>query len=146
MKPSGGAPADSRDARSSLFDLVMVVYLLSGALLLPLVLGEILVALGVVDAMNEQSMPSWLYGYTVLAMYLTVFSTFIAWLPALVVCVVFRNRWQVVLPAVAILAFTAGLLPLSRTAAGAALMNIGAVVYVFSATAVGIEWLVGRRR
>lgn len=126
--------------------LLMPLYLVTGALLLPLVIGELLVAAGLVPAMNEQTMPSWMYGYTVMTMFVVALGAFIAWIPALVVCVLYWNRWRLFVPALAVLLFTAGLIPLNNYAIGTTLMNIGGIGYPFTAFGVGLEWLIRRRR
>jgi hypothetical protein len=129
------------------YDFVMLLYLLTGAWLLPLVVGEILVAAGLIRAMNEQTMPSWLYGYVVLTTFLAAFALFIAWLPALLICLRFWKRWRAVVPAAALIALVIGLFLLPDGAVASTVINAAAVVYTFVAFCVGLEWyLRGRPR
>ena len=123
----------------------MLLYLLTGLALAPLVLGEILVALGWMQSMNEQTMPSWMYGYIVLTMFVAALGLMIAWLPALLICILFWNQWRAVVPALSIIVFAVSLFFLSDGQLGSKLLNIAAVSYVLVASGVGIEWLIRRR-
>jgi MFS family permease len=128
-----------------LWNLVMLLYLLTGLALAPLVLGEILVALGWMQSMNEQTMPSWMYGYVVLTMFVVALGQMIAWLPALLICILFWNRWRAVAPALSIILFAACLFFLPDGRVNSTLLNFAAVSYVVFASGVGIEWLIRRK-
>lgn len=136
----------TRASRWTADDALMLVYLVTGAWLLPLITGETLVALGLLPAMNEQTMPSWMYGYTVITMFLVALGAFVAWIPALLICVIYRKRWQALLPALAVIVFAAGLIPLNDYEVGNTLMNVGGIGYPVLAFGIGLEWLLRRRR
>ena len=131
--------------RDNVWNLIMFVYLATGLGLAPLVIGEILVAIGLLEAMNEQTMPSWVYGYVVLTTYTAGFALMVAWLPALLICIIFWNRWRAVVPAGAVIVFAVSLFLLPDSSVNSTLLNIAAVTYVLVASGVGIEWLVQRK-
>jgi len=131
--------------RDSAWNLVMLLYLITGLGLAPLIIGEILVAVGWIEAMNEQTMPSWVYGYVVLTMFTAAFALLIAWIPALFICIIFWRQWRAVLPSLSIIVFAANLFLVRDSTWGPTLLNISAVTYVFLASGVGIEWLIRRR-
>jgi hypothetical protein len=140
-----GNPTRLAAFRDSAWNLVMLLYLVSGLGLAPLVIGEILVAVGWVEAMNEQTMPSWMYGYIVLTMFTAAFALMVAWLPALFICILFWNRWRAVVPSLAVIVFAVSLFLLPHGALSSALLNVTAVTYVPVASGVGIEWLIRRK-
>jgi hypothetical protein len=128
--------------KQALWNFLMLGYLVTGLALAPLIIGETLVALGWLESMNEQTMPSWIYGYVVLTMYLAAFAVMIAWLPALLVCVLYWNRWRAVVPSLAVILFALNLFLVSDEELSSMLLDIAAITYVLVASGVGIEWLI----
>jgi hypothetical protein len=145
MISQASLPDSMGGSRWTVDDVLMLVYLVTGAWLLPLIIGETLVALGLLQAMNEQTMPSWMYGYTVITMFLVALGAFVAWIPALLICVIYRKQWRGFLPALAVIAFAAGLIPLNDHQFGSTLMNVGGIGYPVLAFGIGLEWLLRRR-
>lgn len=132
--------------QDSLYGLVMLVYLLTGATVLPVVLLESFVWLGWLPRLHEQNMPSWLYGYEVMVLFGAAFTLMVAWIPALMVLAVFWRHWRATVPAAAVIVGSACLFLLPETPLTLNVMGAAAVVYALVATGAGFEWLVTRRR
>ena len=128
------------------YDLVMLTYLITGAAVLPVLVGEALVEYGLIAAMSEKSMPPWMYAYVVFVTFSGAFALFVAWVPAIVVCLKFRKHWRAVVPAAAVLVCTGAvfLMESSKTIEYAA--ATAAAVYVLTAFGVGLEWLIQQMR
>jgi hypothetical protein len=148
MLPGQPFPPRSVGHKLPGYDVVMLCYLITGAALLPLIVGEALVAAGLMDSMNETTMPPWMYGYVVFTMFMAAFALFVAWIPAIYICFKFRKHWRAVVPAVAVLVLTAGLFSgisgeeVSKTMEYS--MGAVAVFYAFTAFGIGLEWLIKR--
>lgn len=146
-----GQPFPPQPVRRKLpaYDTIMLLYLLTGAALLPLIIGQLLVEFGLMEAMDEDSAP-WLYGYVVFTTIAAAFVLFVAWIPAIYVCIKYRKHWRAVVPAAAILVLTAGLFfgasaGETPKATEYALGGV-AVFYAFVAFGVGLEWLLKRAK
>lgn len=149
LSPVGTAGADREPpgaGQDSLFGLVMLVYLLTGAAVLPAVLVETFVWLGWLPRLHEQNMPSWLYGYEVMVLFGAAFTLMVAWIPALMIIALYWRRWRAVVPAAAVVVGSVCLFLLPETPLTLNVMGAAAVVYALVATGVGLEWLLTRRR
>lgn len=131
------------------YDTIMLLYLISGAVLIPLIVGQLLVEAGLMESMDEDSAP-WMYGYMVFTTIAVAFALFVAWIPAIYVCIKYRKHWRAVVPAAAILTLTAGLFfgASSGETPKATEYAFGAVAvfYAFAAFGIGLEWLLRRAK
>jgi len=145
-----GQPFPPKPNRQKLpgYDTVMLLYLVSGAAILPLIIGELLVAAGLLDEMSESTMPPWMYGYVVFVMFSAAFALFVAWIPAIYICIKYRKQWRAVVPAAAILVLTAGMVKSISSNEMSTTMEytMGAVAlfYAIAAFGIGLEWLLKR--
>ena len=128
------------------YDVVMLIYLITGAAILPLIIGELLVEAGLMQAMSEKTMPSWMYGYVVMVTFAGGFGLFVGWIPAIYVCIRYRRQWRAVLPALAILVCTISVFAMGESEAVGYVAAVAASAYAILAFAVGLEWLVRQLR
>ena len=149
MLPDEPFPQKSPAGKLPGYDGLMLCYLISGAALLPMIIGELLVAAGLIDALNETSMPSWMYGYVVLVTYSAAFTLFVAWIPAIHVCIKYRRHWRAVVPAAIVVLMTSLFLGVSSAETSESMeyaMGAVAVFYAFAAFGIGLEWLIKRAK
>lgn len=90
--------------RWSLYDIVMLCYLIGGLICLPMIVGESIVEMGWARSVHESNLPKRIFdmiiGYEILLMFGIVTLMIIAWIPALFVCYYFRRHWRVLVPAI----------------------------------------------
>ncbi|HEY5655063.1 MAG TPA: hypothetical protein VIS04_04435 [Woeseiaceae bacterium] len=150
MLPGQPFPQKIPAGKLSGYDTVMLLYLVSGAAILPLIIGELLVAAGLLEEMSESSMPPWMYGYVVFVMFAAAFALFVAWIPAIYICIKYRKQWRAVVPAAAILVLTAGLFTSMSSDEMSTFMEytmgIVALFYAIAAFGIGLEWLLKRAK
>lgn len=124
----------------------MLTYLITGAAVLPMLVGQALVESGLIAPMGEKSMPPWMYAYVVYVTFAGAFALFVAWVPAIIVCLKYRKHWRAVVPAAAILVCTVAFFFMESSKIFEYAAATAAAVYVLTAFAVGLEWLVQQMR
>ncbi|MDH4109228.1 MAG: hypothetical protein OEW35_12990 [Gammaproteobacteria bacterium] len=139
-------PHPNVDFRLPTYDIVMLLYLVSGAVTLPIIAGEWLAAAGLAGSGSGLPVPQWMYNVEILVMFIAAFTLMIAWLPAIYVCIRYWNRWRIVVPAVSLLVLTASLFLDHATGPELLVAEIAATVYAASAFGIGLEWFLKRRR
>lgn len=132
----------------TLYDVVMFCYLVIGTVCMPMVVGEALIEAAWVPSIYESGLPQWLIdlaaGYEIVLMFGIVSFMMLAWIPALILCVLYRRRWRVLVPAVLLLATDVCLFFTHGQTRQTALAVLGSATVVAS-FAIGVEWLLRRR-
>lgn len=139
-------PHPNIEFRLPTYDIVMLVYLVTGAITLPIIAGEWLAAAGLVGSESGFPIPQWMYRVEIAVMFLAAFVLMIAWLPAIYICLRFWNRWRAFVPAFAVLVLVLSLFLDHATGPELAVAQIAATVYSVAAFGVGLEWTIRRRR
>ena len=125
-----------------LYDVVMLVYLVSGILILPTALLLLACRFELIQS-EDLCFSAHLGPLMALAAF-----TGIGWIPAIGVVIVYRDLWLVVLPAVLLAliglslwlpSIWVGLIP---SALVDPILYVGAAIYAITATSTGLIWLV----
>lgn len=141
MNPGDEPATRSRHPDAKPYRITMGFYLVTAILLLPHQVPILLADLGIIRAMGNETMPTWLYGYA-MTVVMTLFPVLLlAPIPLAYVCIRFVDRWLVTVPPCACL-LTADI----ALFAGAAqpVLDVAYGLYTLTALTSGILWVFSR--
>lgn len=138
-------PHPNVEFRLPTYDVVMLIYLLTGGVTLPIIAGEWLAAAGVIGAGSGLPLPQWMVNIEILVLWAAAFTLMVAWLPAIYICIRYWNRWRASIPACCILVLVISLFMDHSAGPELLVAEIAATAYSVLAFAVGLEWYLKRR-
>ena len=138
-------PHPNVEFRLPTYDIVMLIYLLTGGVTLPIIAGEWLAAAVVIGAGSSLPLPQWMVDIEILVLWVAAFTLMVAWLPAIYICIRYWNLWRASVPACCLLVLVISLFMNHSTAPELLVAAISATAYSVLAFVVGLEWYLERR-